>query len=130
MSKTHANDFLSNGIRILSERGKQYDKDDQQQERSMQKVVKVFNEICGKDLTEAEGWEFMALVKQVRAFSRPGVYHEDSWQDGVNYLALGGEAASKEAEESPVRFLTTEEQIAYQGYLQACKSKEEDPLPW
>lgn len=91
-----ASDFLQTGIGILSERGKTYDKDNQQQERSMAKVVQVFAIITGKQLTETEGWQFMACLKQVRAWQRPD-FHSDSWQDGINYLALGAEAKAQEA---------------------------------
>lgn len=86
-------DFLLKGAQILDQRGKTYDPA-QGQERSMKKIVKAFEAITGVKLTEAQGWEFMACVKQVRAFQRPE-YHEDSWQDFVNYAALGAEAASE-----------------------------------
>ena len=93
-----ASNFLEDGVNILSERGKTYDADDQQQERSMAKVVKVFAIITGKELTETEGWEFMACLKQVRAFQKKG-FHEDSWQDFINYAALGAEAAAMQGKQ-------------------------------
>lgn len=85
--------FLTNGALILQDRGKTYDKDDKQEERSMEKIIRIFNVITGHDLTETEGWMFMACVKQIRAFAKKG-YHEDSWQDFVNYAALGAESAA------------------------------------
>lgn len=98
-SKT-ASCYLERGIEILADRGKTYDKDDKQQERSMEKIVKVFNIITGKELTEVEGWMFMSCLKQVRAFQKKG-FHEDSWQDFVNYAALGAEAAEAAAKNLP-----------------------------
>jgi len=93
-----ASDFLEAGKKILEDRGKTYDKDNKQEKRSMEKVVKVFEVITGKVLTETEGWEFMACLKQVRAFQKEA-FHEDSWQDAVNYLALGAEAKAREVPE-------------------------------
>lgn len=87
-----AGDFLHEGLNILEERGKIYDTKEKG-ERSMGKAVSAFAIITGKQLTEAEGWEFMAVLKQVRAFQRP-TFHQDSWQDFVNYAALGAEAAA------------------------------------
>lgn len=97
-----AGDFLHEGLNILEERGKTYDTKEKG-ERSMSKAVRVFAIITGKQLTEAEGWEFMAVLKQVRAFQRP-TFHQDSWQDFVNYAALGAEAAAAAAD----RVLLTE----------------------
>lgn len=85
--------FLDKGKTILQERGKTYDADDNQKERSMAKVVEAFYAITGILMSEKEGWQFMATLKQVRAFQKPD-FHEDSWQDSINYLALAAEASS------------------------------------
>ena len=90
-----AEQFLRNGADVLAERGKEYDKPEG--ERSMARTVAAFNAITGKDLTEAEGWAFMALLKMVRQWQNPGRYHEDSAIDGVNYSALMAEALSEQA---------------------------------
>ena len=90
-----AEQFLRNGADVLAERGKEYDKPEG--ERSMARTVAAFNSITGKDLTEAEGWAFMALLKMVRQWQNPGRYHEDSAVDGVNYSALMAEALSEQA---------------------------------
>ena len=89
-----AEQFLRNGADVLAERGKEYDKPEG--ERSMARTVAAFNAITGKDLTEAEGWAFMALLKMVRQWQNPGRYHEDSAIDGVNYSALMAEALSEQ----------------------------------
>ena len=88
-----AEQFLRNGADVLADRGKEYDKPEG--ERSMARTVAAFNAITGKDLSEAEGWAFMALLKMVRQWQNPGRYHEDSAIDGVNYSALMAEALSE-----------------------------------
>lgn len=92
--KYSAEGLLEDGLKVLSERGKQYDPAGKT-ERSMEKIVAAFKIITGKELTEAEGWMFMAILKQVRSFQRPG-FHADSAQDFVCYSALYGEAKAKE----------------------------------
>ena len=89
-----AEQFLRQGADVLAERGKEYDKPEG--ERSMARCVAALNAITGKDLTEAEGWAFMALLKMVRQWQNPGRYHEDSAVDGVNYSALMAEALSEQ----------------------------------
>ena len=63
-------------------------------ERSMGQAVAVFNLHHGTALTEAQGWHFMAVLKQVRAFQRGG-YHADSIEDCAAYVALMGEAMGR-----------------------------------
>ena len=80
--------------KTMQERGAQYDKDDKQEERSIGKVVQFFNTLKGTNLTEEDGWLFMAILKIVR--SQQGDYSPDSYVDLVAYAALMGEAASNE----------------------------------
>lgn len=63
-------------------------------ERSMEKVVPMFNTLYGKDLTVEQGWMFQVILKQVR--SANGEYKEDSYEDGSSYFGLSNEAAKKE----------------------------------
>lgn len=77
----------------MMDRAKTYDKP--QGERSMGKTVQAFNTITGKDLTEAEGWLLLQILKQVRLFTHPG-YHADSAEDNIAYAALMAEAKAKE----------------------------------
>ena len=86
-----ATDFLEKGAEILGTRGKDYDTEGG--ERSMGKTVNAFNEITGQNLTEAEGWLLMQILKDVRQWSNP-TYHADSAEDCVNYAALKAEALS------------------------------------
>jgi hypothetical protein len=64
-------------------------------ERSMALTVAVFNTFHGTSLTEAQGWHFMQILKDVRLFTRP-TFHQDSAEDGVAYAALKGEAKARE----------------------------------
>lgn len=60
-------------------------------ERSMSKTVQIFNAFHGTKLTEAQGWHFLQVLKDVRLFTAPG-YHADSAEDCVAYAALKAEA--------------------------------------
>lgn len=91
-----AEQFLRNGADVLAERGKEYDKPEG--ERSMQRCVSAFEIITGKRITEAEGWLFMQILKDVRQWQNPDRYHEDSAVDCVNYAALKAEALSEKSE--------------------------------
>ena len=90
---TNAAEFLRRAAEIMDERGKQYDKPDG--ERSMGKCVTAFNAITGRDLTEAEGWLLLQVLKDVRQWQRPG-FHKDSAEDGIAYSALKAEAKQSE----------------------------------
>ncbi|MNQ14490.1 hypothetical protein D3C85_274430 [compost metagenome] len=87
-----AQDFLRKGAELLEERGKQYDQP--QGERSMGKAVAAFNVITSKGITEAEGWLLLQILKDVRQWQNPDVYHADSAEDCVSYAALKAEALS------------------------------------
>lgn len=94
-----ATEFLQAAIDTQAERGKQYDSPEG--ERSMGRTVQAFNAITGRDLTEAEGWLLLQVLKDVRQWSAKG-YHHDSALDGVAYASLKAEALSAgEAEVLP-----------------------------
>lgn len=84
-----AAELLGRAARHLHDRASTYDKPEG--ERSMGRTVAAFNAITGRDLTESEGWLFMAVLKQARLFARSD-YHSDSAEDGIAYLALLAEA--------------------------------------
>ncbi len=80
---------------VMEQRAAEYDKPEG--ERSVAAAVVALNAILGRSaLTEAEGWLFMELLKNVRLFSAPG-YHADSGLDGIAYSALKAEAKAREA---------------------------------
>lgn len=85
--------FLQMASAIQEERANEYDAPNGK-ERSMAKVVQMFNALTGHQLTETEGWRFMELLKMVRA---QGKYHEDSLIDGVSYAALAAESHYRES---------------------------------
>lgn len=78
----------------MRDRAATYDKPDG--ERSMSKTVDAFNAVTSRDLSEAEGWLLLQILKDVRLFQRPG-YHADSAEDCVAYAALKAEAKMAEA---------------------------------
>lgn len=89
----HAVDVLQSAGKHLSDRAATYDKP--AGERSMAQTVAVFNLFHGFNLTEAQGWHFMQMLKDVRLFTR-AAYHADSGEDGVSYAALKCEAKAAE----------------------------------
>ena len=55
-------------------------------ERSMARAVGAFNTLTGKDLTETQGWLFMAVLKLARATA--GKHNPDDLLDAAAYVAL------------------------------------------
>lgn len=88
--------FLQSALQMLTQRGKDYDKPEG--ERSAAAVALAFNAITGRNLTEAEVWLVLQLVKDVRQWQNPGRYHADSALDCVAYAALKAEALAKGGE--------------------------------
>lgn len=83
-----AENILLDAAAIQRERGKQYDAAGGR-ERSMGRIVAIFNTLYGTNLTEYQGWKFMEILKMVRGAQKP---HEDSEVDCVSYAALAAEA--------------------------------------
>ena len=90
---TSAPGLLAQAGAIMAERGKQYDADTGQGERSMAKTTAIFNLATGRDLSEAEGWFFMECLKNVRLWQNTDTPHEDSLHDKIAYSALLAECA-------------------------------------
>lgn len=88
-SAATAVDFLAQASSLLAERGKTYDQPSG--ERAMRRTVDAFNAVTGGSMTEAQGWLFMLLLKQVRQWQKAD-YHHDSAEDGVAYAALLAES--------------------------------------
>ena len=84
--------ILNEAVAIMAERGKSYDKSGGEAERSMPKIVAMFNALTGHTLTTEQGWDFMILLKLVRASQG---YKHDNYIDGSAYFGLAGEAASE-----------------------------------
>lgn len=86
---TTASDFLSEGLRILSERGKQYDPSGTK-EMSFDNVAEAFNCLTNSRLKGSDVCLILALLKVVRQNANKS-FHEDSAVDFVNYAALYSE---------------------------------------
>ena len=78
-----APNILAKATDTLQERGQGYDNN---QERSMSRIVATFNALTGLNLTESDGWTFMMILKLVRSRQSPG--HKDSLIDLTAYSAL------------------------------------------
>lgn len=89
MSKT-AIDLLEIAAETMKQRGA--DRDSPDGERTMGKIVQVFNIATGHKLSERDGWLFMVFLKAVRAATTP-CGKEDDYVDGSAYFSLAGEAA-------------------------------------
>ena len=94
--------IMQEAIKTMAERGKTYDTQDKLStfspehpapvERSMGKVVLMFNTLTGHTLTEEQGWDFMVLIKLARASNG---YKADNFVDGAAYFGLAGECAAE-----------------------------------
>lgn len=90
-----APDLLEAAAKHMRDRAATYDTPEG--ERSMAQTVAVFNEFHGTSLSEAQGWHFMQILKDVRLFANGG-FHQDSAEDGTAYSALKGEAKAREVQ--------------------------------
>jgi len=86
--------ILEAGLGHMQDRAVTYDSP--QGERSMGKTVGMFNTLYGLELTEEQGWAFMAILKLVR--TSQGNFKLDNFEDMAAYSGLMGEAASKLAQ--------------------------------
>ena len=92
--KTSA-EYLSECLRVQTERGKQYDASGTG-ERSFKAAADAFNAATGKSLTGSDVCLLLAMVKLVRQYSSPDRLHQDSLLDGVSYMSLWAEELTKE----------------------------------
>lgn len=86
-----APDILQEAAKDIEQRAKERDLPC---ERSMERTVEAFNALTGHDLTETEGWLFMALLKIARATA--GSFQQDDLKDCAAYAALALESAIAE----------------------------------
>lgn len=91
-----ATEFLEKAAIHMLDRAATYDMP--HGERSVAQTVAIFNLHHGTQLTEAQGWHFMQILKDVRLFQSPG-YHADSAEDCVAYAALKAEAKMAEGQQ-------------------------------
>lgn len=81
-----ADQILEAGIKAMADRAASRDLP---QERSMARTVKAYNALTGHNLSEHDGWLFLAIVKAARATA--GKFNLDDYVDGAAYFALAGE---------------------------------------
>ena len=84
---TKSGEILGMAYETMQERATSYDAPDG--ERSMAAIVSMFNSLTGHQITEAQGWKFMVLLKLVR--SEQGQDKLDNYVDACAYVALAGE---------------------------------------
>lgn len=87
MEEKDADYFLNKAVEILKERGKERD---MEKERSMARIVSVYNVLTDQQMSVEDGWKFMAILKLVRIQIKP---HEDGFLDVLGYISLWGEEA-------------------------------------
>ncbi len=94
---TTPSDVLRAAAQHMEDRAATYDSP--AGERSMMKIVEMFNTLCRGDqfgnesyMSTEQGWMFMALVKMVR--SQQGEFKLDNYEDLAAYAALAGEEAA------------------------------------
>lgn len=78
--------ILNDAAECIGDRAAERDTDS---ERSMSATVNAFNAMYGAELTETQGWMFLAFLKASRA--KGGTFREDDYTDGAAYFALAGE---------------------------------------
>ncbi len=78
-------DILQAGIDGITDRARFRDADGRM---SMDKTVAIFNLLKDNDLSVRDGWDFMKIVKMVRA--EQGEFHLDDYVDEAAYCALAG----------------------------------------
>lgn len=64
-------------------------------ERTAKKIASVFNALTDHNISEADAWTFLLILKLVRG--RAGDYHEDDFVDLVSYSSLLSECESNTA---------------------------------
>lgn len=90
-----AHELLQQSAYTLNQRGEQngYDK---AEERSAAAIASLFNAKTGRDLTEAEAWQFLICLKEVRLMRQVvnGSDTSDTLIDLISYQALLAECLS------------------------------------
>jgi hypothetical protein len=84
-----APELLRRAADIIEQRGTEYDTTGIKQERSMPRIVELFGESTGRQMTIGEGYLLMMAVKTARLERSPG--HLDSRIDRLAYQALKDE---------------------------------------
>jgi hypothetical protein len=89
--KQSAHSFLDEASNTMKQRAALRDAEDG--ERTAAKIAEVFNAITGHEISEADAWMFLVVLKIVR--SRNGKYNRDDYVDLAAYAGLLGECESQ-----------------------------------
>ncbi len=84
-----ASDILREAATLIESRAVDRDVD---QERSMAVTVELFFKLTGIQVSEYNGWLFMACLKLARNRVGTGVFNRDHLMDAMAYLALALES--------------------------------------
>jgi hypothetical protein len=87
---TNHMDLLNLAAKTIAERGRQYGP----VEAAFDRITKLFKLTTGKDITIYEAAMLMHCVKLARISESPSL--EDSYVDGINYLAFAAQFMSAE----------------------------------
>jgi hypothetical protein len=91
-SEESAADILRQAAETIEQRGNERDTEDG--ERSMDRAVEAYRALKGDRIrNEADGWDFMVLLKLSRASE--GAYQPDDRLDMTAYAALAAECEAK-----------------------------------
>lgn len=85
-----ASEIADAALQHIKERATTYDSPEG--ERSALKTAQAFNAITGKNITEAEVFLLLQILKDVRQWQVPYKTHKDSIEDCIAYAALKAEA--------------------------------------
>ena len=88
----NASNIVDAALQHIKDRATTYDSPEG--ERSALKTAQAFNAITGKDLTEAEVFLLLQILKDVRQWQK-GIPHQDSLEDCIAYAALKAEALER-----------------------------------
>lgn len=86
-------DLLNLAAKTIAERGRQYGP----VEASFDRITKLYKLTTGKDITIYEAAMLMHCVKLARISESPSL--EDSYVDGINYLAFAAQFMTAQKEE-------------------------------
>lgn len=81
-----ADEILRSVAELLAQRGAQ--RDSPEGERSMMLAIQMFRLATGIELSVAQGWHFMVILKLARMRSNRGPVNPDDFLDAIGYLAL------------------------------------------
>lgn len=88
-----ASQIAQTALQHIQQRANTYDS--QAGERSAHKTATAFNAITGKNISEAEVFLLLQLLKDVRQWQKTD-YHQDSAEDCIAYAALKAEALEQQ----------------------------------